>query len=42
MSQGIKQFSTDYGISEVGIILGIINAEHKSCYRFNPHTWIHD
>ena len=41
-SQGIKQFSTDYGISEVGIILGIINAEYKSRYKFNPHIWIHD
>lgn len=42
ISQGIKQFGTDYGISEVGTILGIINAEHKSRYRFDPHIWIHN
>ena len=42
ISQGIKQFGTDYGISEIGIILGIINAEQKSRYRFDPHIWIYD
>lgn len=42
MSQGIKQFTSDYGISEIGIILGIINAEQKNCYKFDPHIWIHD
>lgn len=42
MPQGIKQFGTDYGVSEIGIILGLINAEQKSKYRFNPHIWIHD
>ena len=42
ISYGIKQFSADYGISEIGIILAIINAEQKSTYRFNPHIWIHD
>ncbi len=42
MSLGIKQFNTDYGISEIGIILGIVNAEQKSRYIFDPHVWIHD
>lgn len=42
MSQGIKQFDTDYGVSEIGIILGLINAKQKSRYRFDPHIWIHD
>lgn len=42
ISQGIEQFSSDYGISEIGIILAIINAEQKSRYRFNPHIWIRD
>ena len=42
LSQGIKQFETDYGVSEIGIILGIINAEQKSRYRFDAHIWIHD
>lgn len=40
MSKGIKQFTADYGISEIGIILAIINAEHKGRYRYNPHIWI--
>lgn len=42
MNQSVKQFSGDYGISEIGILLAIINAERKSLYRFNPHIWIRD
>lgn len=42
MTQGIKQFSGDYGISEIGMLLAIINAEKKSLYRFDPHIWIRD
>lgn len=42
MPDCIKIFNTDYGISDVGIILAIVNAEQKSHYRFDPHIWIHD
>lgn len=38
----LEQFSTDYGISDVGIVLAIVNAKHKSRYSFNLRIWIPD
>lgn len=38
----MQQFTSDYGLSEVGLLLGLINAEQKSKYRFDPHIWIRD
>ncbi len=42
MTTAIKQFDGDYGISEIGIAIAIINAEKKSQYSFDPHIWIHN
>ena len=38
--QCISQFSGDYGISDIGILLAISNAEIKTNYYFNPFIWI--
>lgn len=40
--QQIKDLATDFGLSYVGIILAIINAEQKTRFRFDPHIWIHE
>ena len=40
MPKSIQQFSADYGISEIGILLAIANAEQKSQCKFDPHIWI--
>lgn len=37
----ITDLNNDYGLSFVGIVLGIINAELKTDFRFNTKTWIH-
>lgn len=37
----LKQIHSDYGVSYVGIILAITNAESKTTYKFNPNIWIH-
>lgn len=38
----IKDLATDYGISNVGIMLAITNAEQKTSFTFDPHIWIHE
>ena len=40
LPEKIRKLSGDYGLSYVGIILAIINAEKKTSYRFDPHIWI--
>ena len=40
--QQIKSLATDYGISTVGTMLAITNAEQKTSFAFDPHIWIHD
>lgn len=42
LSDGIKQFTSDYGLSEIGVLLGLINARNKACYDLDPHIWIPD
>lgn len=37
----LKQIHGDYGVSYVGTILAITNAELKTTLRFNPTIWIH-
>ena len=37
-----EKFSTDYGITEIGIALAIANAEQKIHNGFDPHIWIAD
>ena len=37
----LNQIHSDYGVSYIGTILAITNAEAKTTYRFNPNTWIH-
>lgn len=39
--QQIKSLESDYGLSYVGIILAIINAEQKMSIKFDPHIWIY-
>lgn len=36
----LKQIHSDYGVSYVGIILAITNADAKTTFRFDPTTWI--
>lgn len=38
----INQMTTDYGISDIGIIIAIINAELKTKWRFDPANWLHE
>lgn len=38
----VKSLETDYGISNVGIMLAITNAEQKTSFTFDPHIWIHE
>ena len=38
----IKKMSGDYSTSPIGTIIGIIHAEQKTAFRFNPKIWIHD
>lgn len=40
--QRVKSLATDYGISSVGTILAITNAEQKTSFTFDPHIWIHE
>lgn len=40
--QQIKSIATDYGVSSVGTMLAITNAEQKTSFRFDPHIWIHE
>lgn len=37
----IKSLAGDYGTSNIGTILAILNAQQKTHYRFNPSIWIH-
>ena len=37
----IKMLHGDYGTSNIGTILAILNAENKIDVKFNPTTWIH-
>lgn len=36
----VKSLRNDYGVSYVGIILGIVNAHNKTNMRFDPRIWI--
>ena len=36
----ISQFTGDYGVSDIGILLAIVNAEKKTAFKFNPFIWI--
>ena len=40
--QLVKDLQTDYGISDIGIMLAITNIEQKTSYTFDPHSWIHE
>ena len=40
--QQVKDLRSDYGVSPVGIILAITNAEQKTSFVFDPHIWIHE
>lgn len=40
--QRVKDLRTDYGISNIGIMLAITNTEQKTSYTFDPHIWIHE
>lgn len=42
MPKRFSEFVGDYSTSPVGTILGIINAENKTKYRFDPKIWVHD
>ena len=37
----IKSLPGDYGTSNIGTILAILNAEQKTYYKFDPTMWIH-
>lgn len=41
MPETIKKLKGDYNTSQIGTIIGIINAETKTKYHFSPQTWIH-
>lgn len=40
--QRIKGLHGDYGLSSVGVMLAITNAERKTPYSFDPRIWIHE
>ena len=40
--KNISNLSGDYSVSPLGALIGIIHAEQKTSFKFNPKIWIHN